>query len=65
MPYFSSSRLAVTETEQLQCTLSPHGDGSGRAMMLGNFQCRGVLLTGIEAEQGSTPLAVGADGGWI
>ena len=38
------------------------GGGSGGAMVLGNFQCRGVLLIWIRVGQGPTALAVGAGG---
>ena len=38
---------------------------SGGAMMLGNFQCRGVLLIWIIVGQGPTALAAGADGGCL
>ena len=37
--------------------------GSGRAIVLGKFQCRGVLLIWIIVGQGPTLLAVGAGGG--
>ena len=34
-------------------------------MVLGNFQCRGVLLVWIRVGQGPTALAVGAGGGCL
>ena len=40
-----------------------HMGWSGRAMVLGNLQCRGALLIGIR--QGPTVLAVGAGGGCL
>ena len=39
-----------------------NGDGCGRAMVLGNSQCLGVLLIWIIAGQGPTVLAVVAGG---
>ena len=38
---------------------------SGGAMVLGNFQCRGVLLIWFIVVQGSTALAVGAGRGCL
>ena len=47
-------------------SLSPNetgwGGGSGRAIVLGNFQCRGVLLIRIIVGQNPHVLGVGADG---
>ena len=37
---------------------------SSRAMVLGNFQCRGVVLIWIPVGQGPTAFAVGADEGF-
>ena len=34
-------------------------------MVLGNFQCRGVLLISIRVGQGPTAHAMGADGGCL
>ena len=38
------------------------GDGSGLALVLGNFQCRGVPLIWIIIGQSPSVLAVGAEG---
>ena len=51
---------------QYICFILRFNEGvSGRATVLGNFQCRCVQLIWIEVQQGPTVLAVDAGGGCL